>query len=89
MGWNWKNASTALVHLKLLHLDSGVLQSSGSGTGMMVNLISNDVSRFEEFAIVMQPYNNMHIINTMHDDDDDDDDDDKTNVDGDDDDDDE
>jgi len=85
MGWNWKNASTALVHLKLLHLDSGVLQSSGSGTGMMVNLISNDVSRFEEFAIVMQPCNNMHIINTMHDDDDDDDDD-KTNVDGDDDD---
>jgi hypothetical protein len=83
MGWNWKNASTALVHLKLLHLDSGVLQSSGSGTGMMVNLISNDVSRFEEFAIVMQPYNNMHIINTIHDDDDDDD---KTNVDGDDDD---
>jgi len=80
MGWNWKNASTALVHLKLLHLDSGVLQSSGSGTGMMVNLISNDVSRFEEFAIVMQPCNNMHIINTMHDDDDDDDD--KTNVDG-------
>ena len=79
VGWNWKNASTALVHLKLLHLDSGVLQSSGSGTGMMVNLISNDVSRFEEFAIVMQPYNNMHIINTMHDDDDD-----KTNVDNDD-----
>jgi ATP-binding cassette subfamily C (CFTR/MRP) protein 4 len=59
VGWNWKNASTALVHLKLLHLYSGVLQSSGSGTGMMVNLISNDVSRFEEFAIVMQPYN-MH-----------------------------
>jgi len=54
LGWNWKNASTALVHLKLLHLDSGVLQSSGSGTGMMVNLISNDVSRFEEFAIVIQ-----------------------------------
>ena len=52
IGWNWKNATTALIHEKLIKMDVNILQSSGSGTGMMVNLISNDVARFEEFPIV-------------------------------------
>ena len=52
MGWNWKNATTALIHEKLIQMDVNILQSSGSGTGMMVNMISNDVARFEEFPIV-------------------------------------
>ncbi len=52
VGWNWKNATTALIHEKLIQMDVNILQSSGSGTGMMVNLISNDVARFEEFPIV-------------------------------------
>jgi hypothetical protein len=51
-GWNWKNASTALIYDKLLTMDAGRLQNAGVGTGMMVNLISNDVARFEEFATV-------------------------------------
>jgi hypothetical protein len=51
-GWNWKNASTALIYDKLLTMDAGRLQNAGAGTGMMVNLISNDVARFEEFATV-------------------------------------
>ena len=52
VGWNWKNATTALIHDKLIQMDVNILQSSGSGTGMMVNMISNDVARFEEFPIV-------------------------------------
>lgn len=52
LGWNWKNACTALVHHHLLTLDGATLNASGSGTGMLVNLISNDVSRFEEFTVV-------------------------------------
>lgn len=51
LGWNWKNETTALIHEKILHLDAGILQSSGTSTGMLVNLISNDVARFEEFAV--------------------------------------
>eukprot|EP01032_Pedospumella_encystans_P029578 gene29578-33398_t len=51
VGWNWKNATTALIHDKLIQMDVNILQSSGSGTGMMVNMISNDVARFEEFPI--------------------------------------
>ena len=52
VGWNWKNATTALIHEKLIQMDVNILQSSGSSTGMMVNMISNDVARFEEFPIV-------------------------------------
>lgn len=52
MGWTWKNTCTALIHDKLIGMDTIKLQSSGAGTGMMVNLISNDVARFEEFAVV-------------------------------------
>ena len=52
MGWVWKNTCTALIHDKLIGMDAIKLQSSGAGTGMMVNLISNDVARFEEFAVV-------------------------------------
>ena len=56
LGWNWKNVTTALIHEKLIQMDVNVLQSSGSGTGMMVNMISNDVARFEEFPIVSPIY---------------------------------
>lgn len=51
-GWNWKNATTALIHDRLFYLNGGTLQGSSTSTGMLVNLISNDVSRFEEFAVV-------------------------------------
>lgn len=52
LGWRWKNATTALIHDKLIRMDAIKLQSSGVGTGMMVNLISNDVARFEEVTVV-------------------------------------
>jgi hypothetical protein len=51
-GWNWKNAATALVHDKLIQLDAAALQNSGTGTGMLINMISNDVQRFEEVTVV-------------------------------------
>jgi ABC-type multidrug transport system fused ATPase/permease subunit len=50
MGWNWKNACTALIFDALFRLQGTKLKSLK--TGKMVNLISNDVSRFEEFAVV-------------------------------------
>lgn len=52
-GWNWKTACTAFVHNALFSLNSGVLNSTGTGAGKLVNLISNDVQRFEEFAVVI------------------------------------
>ena len=52
LGWNWKTACLALIHRQLFRLKGSTLQQSGSGTGKLVNLISNDVARFEEFAIV-------------------------------------
>lgn len=55
-GWLWKNTATALIHDKLIKMDVNKLQSSGAGTGMMVNLISNDVARFEEFTIVSRMF---------------------------------
>jgi len=67
VGWNWKNVTTALIHEKLIQMDVNILQSSGSSTGMMVNMISNDVARFEEFPVVrflrlmgtLSPINNI------------------------------
>lgn len=52
IGWTWKNACTAFIHDRLFYLDGGKLQSSNTSTGMLVNLISNDVARFEEFSVV-------------------------------------
>jgi hypothetical protein len=54
LGWAWKNATTALIHDKLIRMDAIRLQSSGVGTGLMVNLVSNDVARFEEFTVVSE-----------------------------------
>jgi hypothetical protein len=52
MGWNWKTACTAMIHDRLFFLNAGVMQNSRTSTGMLVNLISNDVARFEEFSVV-------------------------------------
>ena len=53
IGWKWKNVSTALIYDGLFQLSGEALQ--GTMTGRMVNLISNDVSRFEDFAVVSFP----------------------------------
>lgn len=49
-GWNWKTSCTAFIYEGLFHLQGGALQSTA--TGRMINLISNDVARFEEFAVM-------------------------------------
>lgn len=65
-GWNWKNASTALIHDKLILMDSTALQRSNASSGMMVNLISNDVARFEEFSTVCLRFSIMcHRLNNL------------------------
>ena len=59
-GWNARLSCTALIHRKLLRVHSGALggvtQASGSGgskskssDGNIVNLVSNDVFRFDQF----------------------------------------
>jgi hypothetical protein len=50
VGWNWKNATTALIYEGLFKLSSSALQATM--TGRMVNLISNDVARLEEYPTV-------------------------------------
>lgn len=52
MGWEWKQGVTALIFRNLFRLKSTVIGVGGGfGTGKLVNLISNDVSRFEEFSV--------------------------------------
>jgi ABC-type multidrug transport system fused ATPase/permease subunit len=51
MGWSWKTATVGLIFRSLFKL-KGI---NVTGTGKLVNLISNDVSKFEEFA-VMAPF---------------------------------
>ncbi|RYH06110.1 hypothetical protein EON65_43270 [archaeon] len=50
-GWNWKIACTALIYEGLFELQYGGALAA-TMTGRMMNLISNDVARFEEFAVV-------------------------------------
>lgn len=54
LGWNWKNACISLVYDGLFAMSDSTLNNpaNGLGTGMLVNLISNDASRLEEFAVV-------------------------------------
>ena len=51
MGWQWKTATTGLIFNSLFKLKG----MNVTGTGKLVNLISNDVSKFEEFS-VMAPF---------------------------------
>lgn len=49
LGWNWKTSITGLIYDRLFLLSSSALATHS--TGKLVNLISNDVARFEEFSI--------------------------------------
>jgi ABC-type transport system involved in cytochrome bd biosynthesis fused ATPase/permease subunit len=51
LGWNWKSATTALIYKSLFNLRAESL--GAAGTGKMVNLISNDVGRFEDYSVFM------------------------------------
>lgn len=52
IGWNWKTACSGLIHKKLFHLSPSALQSTRAAAGSLMNIISNDISRFEEFPNV-------------------------------------
>ena len=60
MGWQWKTATTGLIFNTLFKL-KGV---NVTGTGKLVNLISNDMSKFEEFS-VMAPFFFMGIFEML------------------------
>lgn len=53
LGWNWKAATTGLVFQRLFLLSGGKATNDTKSTGKLVNLISNDVSFFEEFSVVL------------------------------------
>lgn len=53
IGWNWRSSCTALIFDALFKLEGAELH--GIQTGKMVNMISNDVSRIEEFSVVSCP----------------------------------
>ena len=50
LGWNFKNATTALIYKKLFKIKGNSLASANIDMGTMVNYISNDVGRFEDFS---------------------------------------
>ena len=50
LGWNWKNSTTAMVYKKLFKIKGNSLTSANIDMGTMVNYISNDVGRFEDFS---------------------------------------
>eukprot|EP01041_Mallomonas_annulata_P016198 gene16198-33961_t len=51
LGWNWKNAISALVYDNLFKLQTNNHGTSNIGAGNLVNLISNDVASFELLAV--------------------------------------
>jgi ABC-type multidrug transport system fused ATPase/permease subunit len=44
--------TTGMIFNKLFHLQGGQMTNTNMGTGKLVNLISNDVTKFEECAVV-------------------------------------
>jgi ATP-binding cassette, subfamily C (CFTR/MRP), member 10 len=52
MGNNMKIATIGFIYDCLFEIRGNLLQSSGISTGQLVNLISNDVQRFEEWSVV-------------------------------------
>jgi ATP-binding cassette, subfamily C (CFTR/MRP), member 4 len=50
LGWNWRSSVMGLIYDRLFHINGNM--KSNYTTGKLVNLISNDVARFEEFAVV-------------------------------------
>jgi len=50
LGWNWKNATTAMIYKRLFKIKGNSLSSANIDMGTMVNYISNDVSRFDDFS---------------------------------------
>ena len=48
LGFHWKQAATGMIFRKLFKFQEGEITT---GTGKLVNLISNDVSKFEMFAV--------------------------------------
>ena len=51
LGWNWKCALSALLYRSLFKLNAASIGQAG--TGRLMNLISNDMTRFEEFSVFM------------------------------------
>lgn len=50
IGWNWRTSCTGLIYDALFKLEGADMHSVQNGK--MVNMISNDVTRIEEFAVV-------------------------------------
>eukprot|EP01040_Poterioochromonas_malhamensis_P019260 gene19260-22703_t len=49
IGWNWRTSCTGLIYDALFKLEGADMHSVQNGK--MVNMISNDVTRIEEFAV--------------------------------------
>jgi hypothetical protein len=52
MGNNMKIATIGFIYHRLFQIKGNLLQTSGISSGQLVNLISNDVQRFEEWSVV-------------------------------------
>lgn len=56
MGNNMKIGSISFIFDRLFEIKGNILQSSGITSGRLVNLISNDVQRFEECTVVSRNF---------------------------------
>jgi hypothetical protein len=52
LGYNFRTSTVGMIFDTLFKLPGGALDSSEIDTGVLVNLISNDVARFDEAAVV-------------------------------------
>lgn len=67
MGNNMKIATIGFIYNRLFEIKGNLLQTSGVSSGQLVNLISNDVQRFEEWSVVSLsspplPFSSSHSI---------------------------
>lgn len=68
MGWNWRSATVAIVFSRIFHLKASIRSNSVLNTGNLINLVSNDVSTLEGFALVKYTtiFNNMSSLKVVN-----------------------
>lgn len=62
LGYNFRTSTVGMIFDTLFKLPGGALDSSEIDTGVLVNLISNDVARFDEAAVVILIFHDSNTI---------------------------
>jgi hypothetical protein len=62
VGWHFRITCIGFIFDNLMSVNMDTLRSLPGGTGQLVNLISNDVSRFDEYMVVSRRSSSANLL---------------------------